>query len=103
MFGILQGAVCSDIALMIATVRKQARLFEFRPHPAAGLHHHNRLQQGAIGYWPESFPFQMFSFGSSSRPRFIFQPVALLVTLWGMTSGHTIDVMKSRGQQRDVV
>lgn len=47
--------------------------------------------------------FQMYSFGSSSRPRFIFQPVALLVTLWGMTSGHTIDVMKSRGQQRDVV
>jgi hypothetical protein len=33
----------------------------------------------------------------------VCQPVALLVTLWGMTSGHTIDVMKSRGQQRDAV
>ena len=33
----------------------------------------------------------------------VCQPVALLVTLWGMTSGHTIDSMKSRGQQRDVV
>ncbi len=33
----------------------------------------------------------------------VCQPVALLVTLWGMTSGHTTDVMKSRGQQRDAV
>jgi hypothetical protein len=86
-----------------AEVESRASFYYQEQHPAAGRDHHNRLQQGATGYWAEPFTFQMYSFGSSSRPHFIFQPVALLVTLWGMTSGHTIDVMKSRGQQRDVV